>query len=154
MRTLFLIAPLLGWASAFAVVAPQAVAVRRSGAVCMAEALRTNDMVKVISGDAKVRERSGEKRFAHAHALFPLSRPLLLFFLGVPQGTIGKLLSVDKKKGKVVVEGVNIKTKHIKPMKEGESGSIVKKENPIHISNVVMADEQPAPAEAAPPAAE
>ena len=93
------------------------------------------------------------KTFAHAHALFPLSRPLA-FFLGAPQGTIGKLLSVDKKKGKVVVEGVNIKTKHIKPMKEGESGSIVKKENPIHISNVVMADEQPAPAEAAPPAAE
>ena len=153
MRTLFLIAPLLGWASAFAVVAPQAVAVRRNGAVCMAEALRTNDMVKVISGDAKVRDRSEEKRFAHAQALFPLSRSLA-FFLGVPQGTIGKLLSVDKKKGKVVVEGVNIKTKHIKPMKEGESGSIVKKENPIHISNVVMADEQPAPAEAAPPAAE
>ena len=57
---------------------------------------------------------------------------------------MGKLLSVDKKKGKVVVEGVNIKTKHIKPMKEGESGSIVKKEQPIHISNVQMSDEQPA----------
>ena len=153
MRTLFLIAPLLGWASAFAVVAPQAVAVRRSGAVCMAEALRTNDMVKVISGDAKVRNRSGEKRL-RTLTLSSLSHALLLFSLVLPQGTIGKLLSVDKKKGKVVVEGVNIKTKHIKPMKEGESGSIVKKENPIHISNVVMADEQPAPAEAAPPAAE
>ena len=55
---------------------------------------------------------------------------------------------VDKKKGKVVVEGVNIKTKHVKPMKEGESGSILKKESPIHISNVVLSDEQPA-AEAA-----
>ena len=153
MRTLFLIAPLLGWASAFAVVAPQAVAVRRSGAVCMAEALRTNDMVKVISGDAKVRNRSEEKRL-RTLTLSSRSHALSCFFLGAPQGTIGKLLSVDKKKGKVVVEDVNIKTKHIKPMKEGESGSIVKKENPIHISNVVMTDEQPAPAEAAPPAAE
>ena len=70
------------------------------------------------------------------------------------QKKTGKVLSIDLKGGKVVVEGVNVRTKHVKPMKEGESGSIVKKENPIHISNVVMADEQPAPAEAAAPAAE
>ena len=50
---------------------------------------------------------------------------------------------VDVKKGKVVVEGVNIKTKHVKPMKEGESGSLLKKEAPIHISNVAITDEQP-----------
>ena len=85
MRTLFLIAPLLGWASAFAVVAPQAVAVRRSGAVCMAEALRTNDMVKVISGDAKVRNRSEEKRL-RTLTLSSRSHALLLFFLGAPPG--------------------------------------------------------------------
>ena len=60
---------------------------------------------------------------------------------------------IDAKKGKVVVEGVNIKTKHVKPMKEGESGSILKKESPISISNVKISDEQPA-AEAAPAAAE
>ena len=59
---------------------------------------------------------------------------------------------VDAKKGKVVVEGVNIKTKHVKPMKEGESGSILKKEGPIHISNVALTDEQPAAAEEAPAA--
>ena len=64
------------------------------------------------------------------------------------QGTVGKVLMVDVKKGKIVVEGVNIKTKHVKPMKEGESGSILKKESPIHISNVALTDEQPA-AEAA-----
>ena len=59
-----------------------------------------------------------------------------------------KLLAVDKKKGMVVVEGVNVRTKHVKPMKEGESGSLLKKEKPIHISNVALADEQPAEAEA------
>ena len=56
---------------------------------------------------------------------------------------------VDAKKGKVVVEGVNIKTKHVKPMKEGESGSILKKESPIAISNVKLTDEQPEAAEEA-----
>ena len=69
------------------------------------------------------------------------------------QGTVGKLLKVDKKNGEVVVEGVNIKTKHMKPMKEGESGSILKKEAPISISKVKLSDEQPAAA-AEPAAAE
>ena len=57
-----------------------------------------------------------------------------------------KLLAIDKKKGKVVVEGVNLRTKHVKPMKEGESGSLLKKERPIAISNVALSDEQPEPA--------
>ena len=64
---------------------------------------------------------------------------------GDGKGKVGKLLVVDVKKGKVIVEGVNIKTKHVKPMKEGESGSLLKKEAPIHISNVKLSDEQPAP---------
>lgn len=57
---------------------------------------------------------------------------------------MGKLLSVDMKKKQVLVEGVNIRTKHVKPMKEGESGSLVKKEMPIAISNVALSDAQPA----------
>ena len=48
---------------------------------------------------------------------------------------------MDKKKGMVTVEGVNIRTKHQKPMKEGESGELVKKEQPIHVSNVAASDE-------------
>ena len=50
---------------------------------------------------------------------------------------MGKLISVDTKKGKVVVEGVNIKTKHVKPKGEGETGQIIQKEWPIHHSNVM-----------------
>ena len=61
---------------------------------------------------------------------------------------------VDAKKGKVVVEGVNIKTKHVKPMKEGESGSLLKKERPIHISNVALADVQPSASEGSEAASE
>ena len=59
---------------------------------------------------------------------------------------------VDMAKGKIVVEGVNIMTKHVKPMKEGERGSILKKERPIHISKVKVTDEAP-PAESAAEAA-
>jgi len=65
---------------------------------------------------------------------------------GDSKGTVAKLLAIDKKKGKVIVEGVNLRTKHVKPMKEGESGNILKKEMPISMSNIALADEQPEPA--------
>lgn len=61
---------------------------------------------------------------------------------GDSKGKVGKVLEVLK--DKAVVEGVNIKTKHTKPMKEGESGSIVKKEAPIHMSNIRISDDAPA----------
>ena len=43
----------------------------------------------------------------------------------------------------VIVEGVNMQTKHMKPMKEGETGRIVKREAPIDISNVALSDDAP-----------
>ena len=42
--------------------------------------------------------------------------------------------------GKVIVEGVNIITKHTKPTAQNTKGGIVKKEAPIHISNVMLWD--------------
>jgi len=42
--------------------------------------------------------------------------------------------------GKVVVEGVNIITKHTKPSAQNTKGGIIKKEAPIHISNVMLWD--------------
>ena len=49
----------------------------------------------------------------------------------------GKVLSVNAKKGTVVVEGVNMITKHEKPSMANQQGGIVNKEAPIHISNVM-----------------
>ena len=49
----------------------------------------------------------------------------------------GKVLSVDKKNGKVLVEGVNIVTKHTKPSAANQNGGIVQKESPIDASNVM-----------------
>jgi len=49
----------------------------------------------------------------------------------------GKVLVVDRKKGKVIVEGVNMVSKHQKKNQQNQTGGIVKKEAPIDISNVM-----------------
>ena len=48
----------------------------------------------------------------------------------------GKVLAVNKKDGKVLVEGVNMLTKHTKPSMSNQNGGIVHQEGPIDISNV------------------
>ena len=50
----------------------------------------------------------------------------------------GKVLSVDAKNGKVLVEGVNVITKHAKPSQANPNGGIIQKEAPIDISNVML----------------
>ena len=49
----------------------------------------------------------------------------------------GKVVSVDRKKGKVLVEGINMITKHEKPSVSNQNGGIVQKEAPIDASNVM-----------------
>ena len=49
----------------------------------------------------------------------------------------GKVLSVDKKNGKVVVEGVNMVTKHAKPSAADQNGGIIQKEAALDMSNVM-----------------
>ena len=50
----------------------------------------------------------------------------------------GKVVSVDAKKGKVIVEGVNMITKHAKPSQANPNGGIIQREAPIDISNVML----------------
>ena len=49
----------------------------------------------------------------------------------------GKVVSVDKKNGRVLVEGINKITKHEKPSAANQNGGIIQKEAPIDISNVM-----------------
>ena len=49
----------------------------------------------------------------------------------------GKVIAIDQKDGKVVVEGVNMLTKHTKPSVANQNGGIVHQEGPIDISNVM-----------------
>ncbi len=57
---------------------------------------------------------------------------------GKDKGSTGKILSVDRYHERVVVEGVNIVTKHVKPRQAGQEGKIEKFEAPIHYSNVLL----------------
>ncbi|MCI9188755.1 MAG: 50S ribosomal protein L24 [Lachnospiraceae bacterium] len=50
----------------------------------------------------------------------------------------GKVISVDVKKNRVIVEGVNMVTKHAKPSQANPNGGIIQKEAPIDISNVML----------------
>jgi len=56
------------------------------------------------------------------------------------KGEWGKAYKLERKKGLVYIEGLNLKTKHNKPKKEGETGSITKIEHGIHESNVQAID--------------
>jgi len=57
---------------------------------------------------------------------------------GKDKGSEGKVVSVDPKNGKVVVEGLNMVTKHAKPSQANPNGGIVEKEAPIDASNVML----------------
>ncbi len=57
---------------------------------------------------------------------------------GRDKGKVGEILRTLPKLSKVVVKGVNVKTKHVKPQQEGETGQIVTYEAPIHSSNVML----------------
>src|SRR5688572_764710 len=52
----------------------------------------------------------------------------------------GKVLRVLKDKDRVVVEGVNMRKKHMRPNQANPDGGIVSFEGPIHISNVMLVD--------------
>ena len=56
---------------------------------------------------------------------------------GKDKGKKGAVIAILSKKGKVLVKNVAIVTKHVKPTKKGEVGSIRKEESFIHISNVM-----------------
>lgn len=58
------------------------------------------------------------------------------------KGHRGKVLRTVSARSAVVVEGVNLKTKHRKPTQKNPAGGIEKIEAPIHISNVAYYDEQ------------
>ncbi|MBR1506512.1 MAG: 50S ribosomal protein L24 [Eubacterium sp.] len=62
---------------------------------------------------------------------------LVRVIAGKDKGKEGKVLAVDTKNHKVLVEGVNKVFKHSKPSMQNQAGGIVEKEAPIDISNVM-----------------
>jgi large subunit ribosomal protein L24 len=61
---------------------------------------------------------------------------------GNDKGKTGKVLSVDPKADRAVVEGINMVSKHTKPNSKQPQGGIIKQEAGIHISNVQLIDPQ------------
>ena len=59
---------------------------------------------------------------------------------GNDKGKTGKVLSVDPAKDRAIVEGVNMVSKHTKPNAKQPQCGIIKKEAPIHISNLNLID--------------
>ncbi|MGC6284133.1 MAG: 50S ribosomal protein L24 [Polaribacter sp.] len=60
---------------------------------------------------------------------------------GDHKGSEGKVLSIVKDEDRVLVEGVNLVSKHTKPNAQNPQGGITKKEAPIHISNVMLLED-------------
>ena len=55
---------------------------------------------------------------------------------GRDKGKTGKVLQVSPKESKVIIEGLNMVTKHVKPRKQGDAGGIVKAESAIYACKV------------------
>jgi len=52
-------------------------------------------------------------------------------------GRTGRVLNVDREKNRVIVEGLNMQTKHQKPNRANQTGGITRSEAPLHLSNVM-----------------
>jgi large subunit ribosomal protein L24 len=59
---------------------------------------------------------------------------------GESKGQKGRVLEVNREKNKALVEGINMVSKHTKPNAKAPQGGIVKKEAPVHISNLMLVD--------------
>lgn len=64
----------------------------------------------------------------------------VMIISGESKGQQGKVLVVDAKNRTAIVEGVKMVTKHAKPDAKNPDGGIIKKEAPIHISNLMIID--------------
>ena len=80
--------------------------------------LKKGDKVQIITGKDRVKKtKKGDK---------------------TNKGNQGKVLQVLDTKEKVVVEGLNLRFKHVKPRKEGEKGQRIEFPAPINLSNVML----------------
>ena len=57
---------------------------------------------------------------------------------GKDKGKIGKVLSVNSKNNRVLVENINIMKRHSRPSAQNKQGGIIESEAPIHLSNVSL----------------
>ncbi len=69
---------------------------------------------------------------------------MVIVTAGNDRGATGEVLRVLPKSSRVVVQGINVRSKHLKPSQANPQGGIVRREMPVHISNVSpMSDGKP-----------
>jgi large subunit ribosomal protein L24 len=61
---------------------------------------------------------------------------MVMVTAGNDRGRTGEVLRMHLDKDRVIVQGINVRTKHLKPTQVNPQGGIVRREMPIHISNV------------------
>ena len=61
---------------------------------------------------------------------------IVLVITGKDKGRKSKILKALPKRERVIVEGINLRKKHIRPRRSGEKGQIIETPAPLHISNV------------------
>lgn len=64
----------------------------------------------------------------------------VMVIAGESKGQKGRVLEVDRSKERAIVEGVNVVSRHTKPNAKAPQGGILKKEAPVHISNLLPLD--------------
>jgi len=64
----------------------------------------------------------------------------VIVIAGDSKGQEGRVLSVNYEKNTAFVEGVNLVSKHTKPNAKNPQGGILKKEAPVHVSNLMLKD--------------
>lgn len=69
----------------------------------------------------------------------------VMVIAGNSKGQSGRVLVVDKAKGRAIVEGVNLMSKHTKPNADNPKGGIVKQEAGVNISNLMVIDSSGTP---------
>ena len=66
------------------------------------------------------------------------SKDTVVVITGKDKGKEGKVLEAMPADKKVIVEGVNVATCHVKPRKQGETGGIIRREIPMYVSKVML----------------
>lgn len=75
---------------------------------------------------------------SHKNKIQLKSGDKVIVLSGKDRGKQGKIVAVSPKEGKIIVEGVNIVSKHVKPRKAGQEGGIVKTESALYACKVQL----------------
>jgi len=67
-------------------------------------------------------------------------KDMVIVITGSDRGKTGRLLKLDRKNGKAVVEGVNMKWKHVRKSQDHPQGGRIQREYPLNVSNIAFLD--------------